>query len=81
MPTAHQKAMANNFEDIKPDNIFVTFRGPSQIESGYLVEAPIPQQDRAEEAYTPIRSIPLRQYYFTEEDSRHVDQFDIALGD
>jgi serine/threonine-protein kinase SRPK3 len=73
--------MANNLEDIKPDNIFVKFRDPSLIESGYLVEAPIPGQDRAEDTYTPIQSIPLRQYYFTEDDSRHVDQFDIALGD
>ncbi|KAK4653424.1 hypothetical protein QC762_0083450 [Podospora pseudocomata] len=67
--------------DIKPDNIFVKFRDTSQIESGYLVQAPIPKQDRTEEAYTPIRSIPLRQFYFTQEDSRNVDQFDIALGD
>ncbi|KAK1757819.1 serine-threonineeeee protein kinase [Echria macrotheca] len=67
--------------DIKPDNIFVKFRDTSQIESGYLAQAPIPKQDRAEEAYTPIRSIRLRQFYFNEEDSRHVDQFGIALGD
>ncbi|KAK0666764.1 serine-threonineeeee protein kinase [Cercophora samala] len=67
--------------DIKPDNIFVKFRDTSQIESGYLAQAPIPKQDRAEEAYTPIQSIPLRQFYFTEEDSKNVTEFDIALGD
>ncbi|KAK4170778.1 serine-threonineeeee protein kinase [Triangularia setosa] len=67
--------------DIKPDNIFVRFRGTSQIESRYLAQAPIPKQDRAEESYTPIESIPLRQFYFNEEDSKNFDQFDIALGD
>ncbi|KPM41814.1 hypothetical protein AK830_g4752 [Neonectria ditissima] len=67
--------------DIKPDNIFVKFRDHSQIESGYLAETSIPKQDRAEEQYTVIPSAPLRRFYFTPEDSRHVDEFDIALGD
>ncbi|KAK4444784.1 hypothetical protein QBC34DRAFT_474301, partial [Podospora aff. communis PSN243] len=74
-------AHANNPTDIKPDNIFVKFRDTSQIEPGYLAHAPIPTPDRTEETYTPIRSLPLRQFYFTQEDSRNVDQFDIALGD
>ncbi|KAK7417484.1 hypothetical protein QQX98_004604 [Neonectria punicea] len=67
--------------DIKPDNILVKFRDHSQIESGYLAEVSIPKQDRAEEKYTVIPSAPLRRFYFTEYDSKHVDEFDIALGD
>jgi serine/threonine-protein kinase SRPK3 len=67
--------------DIKPDNIFVKFRDRSLIESGYLVKVPIPQQDRAEERYTPVQAIPLRRYYFGESDSTRVAEFDIALGD
>ncbi|KAK0649990.1 kinase-like domain-containing protein [Cercophora newfieldiana] len=67
--------------DIKADNIFVKFRDTSRIESGYLVKSQIPKQDRAEEAYTPIQSIPLRLFYFNDEDSTKIDQFDIALGD
>lgn len=51
------------------------------IESGYLKDVPIPQQNREETQYQPIPSHPLRWYYFKEEDSRRVDQFDIALGD
>lgn len=34
--------------DIKPDNIFVKFRDYSEIQSGYLVNLPPPQQDRSE---------------------------------
>jgi serine/threonine-protein kinase SRPK3 len=67
--------------DIKPDNIFVKFRDRSLIESGYLVNVPIPQQDRAEERYTPVRSTPLRRYYFGEADRAQMAEFDIALGD
>lgn len=67
--------------DIKPDNIFVKFRDPSLIESGYLVNAPIPQQDKTEQRYSPIPSLPLRRFYFSEADSRRVAEFDIALGD
>ena len=70
-----------SFLDIKPDNIFVKFRDYSQIESGYLAEVPTPQQDREEEQYTPIPSRPLRNFYFNDYDSQHVDEFDIALGD
>ncbi|KAK4206066.1 kinase-like domain-containing protein [Rhypophila decipiens] len=67
--------------DIKPDNIFLKFRDISQIETGYLVKPQIPKQDRAEETYTPIQSIPLCNFYFSEDDSRNIHQFDIALGD
>ncbi|KAI1487280.1 kinase-like protein [Biscogniauxia mediterranea] len=67
--------------DIKPDNIFVKFRDYSLIESGYLVEVPIPQQNRSEDRYTVIPSTPLRCYYFDEADSARADEFDIALGD
>ncbi|KAL3435230.1 kinase-like domain-containing protein [Aspergillus tetrazonus] len=38
--------------DIKPDNIFVKFRDYSLIETRYLADAPIPQQNRSEERYT-----------------------------
>jgi len=81
LPRSRELWLTNTLEDIKPDNIFVKFRDTSQIESDYLVQAPVPKQDKAKEAYTPIQSMPLRQSYFTEEDSRNVDQFDIALGD
>ncbi|KAF5007402.1 hypothetical protein FDECE_6288 [Fusarium decemcellulare] len=67
--------------DLKPDNIFIKFRHYSRIESGYLAEVPVPEQNRNEERYTVIPSQPLRRFYFTEADSRHVDEFDIALGD
>ncbi|KFZ17655.1 hypothetical protein V502_04468 [Pseudogymnoascus sp. VKM F-4520 (FW-2644)] len=65
--------------DIQPSNIFVKVRDYTRIESGYLVKAPIPQQDKAEKRYTVIRSCPLRQYYFTNDD--RFDHFDIVLGD
>ncbi|OBT85194.1 hypothetical protein VE02_05680 [Pseudogymnoascus sp. 03VT05] len=65
--------------DIQPSNIFVKIRDYTLIESGYLVEEPIPQQDKAEKRYTVIRSRPLRQYYFNDDD--RFDQFDIVLGD
>ncbi|KAJ5951879.1 uncharacterized protein N7479_010292 [Penicillium vulpinum] len=67
--------------DIKPDNIFVKFRDLSLIESGYLVNVAIPQQDRSEEQYAVITSTPLRLYYFNKTDSTRVAEFDIALGD
>lgn len=47
----------------------------------YLAEVSIPRQNRDEESYTVIPSRPLRRFYFNEADSRHVDEFDIALGD
>ncbi|CAI7592512.1 unnamed protein product [Penicillium discolor] len=67
--------------DIKPDNIFVKFRDFSLIESGYLTNVPIPEQDRSEEKYSVIPSTPLRRYYFDDADSKRVDEFDITLGD
>ena len=67
--------------DIKPDNIFVKFRDLSLIESGYLTNVPIPEQDRSEEKYSVIPSTPLRRYYFDDADSKRVDEFDITLGD
>ena len=57
------------------------FRDYSRIDSNYLSRVPVPQQDREESDYSPIPSQPLRNYYFSEEDSTHVDEFDIALGD
>lgn len=68
------------WSDIKADNIFVKFRDVSLIER-YLVEVPIPQQDRNEESYSPIPSRPLRRFYFGEGDSTRVAEFDIVLGD
>ncbi|KAF6809113.1 serine/threonine protein kinase [Colletotrichum musicola] len=65
--------------DIQPSNIFVKVRDHSRIESGYLAEILIPQQNRFEEQYTPVPSHPLRKYYFNLTDS--IDFFDIALGD
>ncbi|OGM43953.1 CMGC protein kinase [Aspergillus bombycis] len=67
--------------DIKPDNIFVKFRDPSLIESGYLADVAIPQQDRSEEEYSVVPSTSLRHYYFNEANSRHPTEFGIALGD
>ncbi|KAI1505630.1 kinase-like domain-containing protein [Biscogniauxia marginata] len=67
--------------DIKPDNIFVKFRDYSLIESGYLVEAPVPQQNKTEEKYSAAPSTPLRCYYFNDADTTRVAEFDIALGD
>ncbi|KAL2134875.1 hypothetical protein VTI74DRAFT_10601 [Chaetomium olivicolor] len=67
--------------DIKPDNIFVQFRDRSLIESGYLVSVAVPQQNRAEERYTPVQSAPLRSYYFGEADYTQVVEFDIVLDD
>jgi len=73
--------LADECIDIKPDNIFIKFRDPSLIESGYLVNVPIPHQAKAEARYTPVPSRPLRRFYFSEADSTRVDEFDIALGD
>ncbi|EFR04896.1 CMGC protein kinase [Nannizzia gypsea CBS 118893] len=67
--------------DIKPDNIFVKFRDYSLIESGYLANVAIPQQDRSEGQYSVVPSTPLRRYYFNEAESRRITEFDIALGD
>ncbi|KAL3459104.1 kinase-like domain-containing protein [Aspergillus heterothallicus] len=67
--------------DIKPDNILVKSRDYSLIESGYLTSVPIPHQDRSENQYTPIRSTPLRRYYFAEADTARAAEFNIALGD
>jgi serine/threonine-protein kinase SRPK3 len=68
--------------DIKLDNIFVKFRDRSLIESDYLVNVPIPQQDKAEEKYTPVRSTSFRRCYFGEADrAQQIPEFDIALGD
>lgn len=72
---------ADRHTDIKPDNIFVKFRDRSLIESGYLVNVPIPQQDRPEERYTPVQSVPFRRYYFSEADYTRFAEFEIALGD
>lgn len=51
-----------------------------RIESGYLVEEPIPKQDKTEGRYTPIQSRPLRAYYFGADPTRF-HELDIALGD
>ncbi|KAL2144894.1 hypothetical protein VTI28DRAFT_8355 [Corynascus sepedonium] len=67
--------------DIKPDNIFVKFRDRSLIESDYLVNVPIPQQDKTEKRYTPIPSRSLRGSYFDEADFARLTEFEIALGD
>lgn len=66
--------------DIKPDNIFVKFRDMQRVESEYLIQEPIPKQDKVEERYTPIKSRPLRRYYFGADPSRF-GELDIALGD
>ncbi|KAK3331548.1 kinase-like domain-containing protein [Apodospora peruviana] len=65
--------------DIQPGNIFVKIRDHSLIESKYLAEVPIPQQDRDEKEYTVIPSRPLQKYYFVSGD--RADEFDITLGD
>ncbi|KAH8120747.1 serine/threonine-protein kinase SRPK3 [Trichoderma asperellum] len=67
--------------DIKPDNIFVKFRDYSLIESGYLNDISIPQQNREEPQYCPIPSWLLRAFYFNRADDTRADEFDIALGD
>ncbi|KAH6848251.1 kinase-like domain-containing protein [Chaetomium sp. MPI-CAGE-AT-0009] len=67
--------------DIKPDNIFVRFQDRSLIEKSYLARVPVPQQDRAEERYTPVRSMPPRYYYFGEADYPRFTDLEIALGD
>ncbi|KAL1838626.1 hypothetical protein VTJ49DRAFT_2463 [Mycothermus thermophilus] len=67
--------------DVQPANIFVKFRDRSLIESRYLAEVPVPQQDRSEPRYTPIPSTPLRYDYFNEEQSKDANQFQFALGD
>lgn len=66
--------------DIKPDNIFVKLRDAQRIASVYLVEEPIPKQDKTEERYTPIQARPLRAHYF-ETDLTQFNELDIALGD
>lgn len=66
--------------DIKPDNIFVKVLDMHRIESEYLVNGPIPKQDKSEERYTPIESLPLREYYFGADPTR-LNELNIALGD
>lgn len=66
--------------DIKPDNIFVKFRDMQRVESEYLIQEPILKQDKVEERYTPIKSRPLRRYYFGADPTRF-GELDIALGD
>lgn len=66
--------------DIKPNNIFVKFRDWSFIESGYLKEISVPQQDREEMEYRPVPSQPLRWFYF-DYNARYSADFDITLGD
>jgi serine/threonine-protein kinase SRPK3 len=73
--------LTDKLADIKPDNIFVKFRDTSLIESGYLVNVPIPQQDRSEERYSTVKATPLRRYYFDLEDPGQILELDIALGD
>lgn len=41
----------------------------------------LPQQNRDEETYTPIISVPLRCDYFNEAQGQDLDGFDVALGD
>lgn len=52
-------------------------RDCTRIESGYLAK-PVPQQDRTEERYYIIPSVPLRQHYF---DKTNFKEPDIVLGD
>lgn len=66
--------------DIKPNNIFVKFRDWSFIESGYLKEIPVPQQDREETEYRPVPSQPLRWFYF-DYNAKYSADFDVTLGD
>ncbi|KAE8421303.1 hypothetical protein BDV36DRAFT_305173 [Aspergillus pseudocaelatus] len=54
---------------IHADNIFVKFRDYSLIESGYLADVAIPQQDRSEGQYSVVPSTHLRRYYFNEADN------------
>lgn len=42
---------------------------------------PLPKQNRDEEYYTPIMSIPLRCSYFNEAQGQDIYGFDIVLGD
>ncbi|KAK3293529.1 kinase-like domain-containing protein [Chaetomium fimeti] len=67
--------------DIKPDNIFVRFQDRSRIETGYLAKVPVPQQDRAEARYTPVRSTPFNSYYYGEAKLPRFTDLEIALGD
>ena len=66
--------------DIQPSNIFVKFRDFTKV-TRYLEERKPPEQDREEPRYKPIPSQSLRNYYFSEEDSTKVDEFDVVLGD
>lgn len=66
--------------DIKPNNIFVKFHDWSFIESGYLKEIPLPQQDREETEYSPVPSQPLRWFYF-DYNAKYSADFDVTLGD
>lgn len=68
------------YTEIEPDYIF-KFRDYSLMETGYLANTPVRQQDRSEEKYTVIPSRLLRGYYFGEADSIQVGEFDIALSD
>lgn len=70
-----------SFPYLKPGNIFVKFRDSSRIESGYLAIDPILKRNRAEERYSAIPSRPLRGLYFTKKESKHADEFGIALRD
>lgn len=42
---------------------------------------PLPKQNRDEEAYAPIISVPLRCNYFNKAQIQDIGGFDIALGD
>lgn len=66
--------------DIQPNNIFVRFRDYTLI-ARYLQERKPLVQNREELRYTPIPSQSLRNYYFAEEDSTKLDEFDVVLGD
>ncbi|TGJ78567.1 hypothetical protein E0Z10_g10195 [Xylaria hypoxylon] len=74
---AHEHGVIHT--DIQPSNIFVKFRDHSLIESVYLKEVPVPQQDRDEEHYTAIPSRPFRGCYFKH--PAQLLEFEIALGD
>ncbi|KAI1152378.1 serine/threonine protein kinase [Nemania diffusa] len=60
-------------------NIFVKFKDYSMIESVYLKNATVPQQNRDDDQYHAIPSYPLHHSYFN--DSHSLLKFDIALGD
>ncbi|KAI1840295.1 hypothetical protein JX266_013514 [Neoarthrinium moseri] len=64
--------------DIKPDNIFITYRNHSLIQS-YLNDYPEPTQDRKAELYSPLKSQSLAQYYFSMGDPPV--NFNLTLGD